>query len=430
MGSIRGVSDLASYREVLRGNVLVITLNNIIRQLTLFVTFPFFSLYIRALGGSNRVIGLVNALRPLSYMFLYPIAGSIADMHGRVKAMVFSMYLGASLFLLFVFAPDWRFLALAVLLGGVRVIQFPASSALLADSMPREVRGRGYALVTALPSFVGILSPFIGGYLIDLYGVERAMRLLYALTVAASALIATISLSFLRETLPNRTEEGPHLRHLIIDSYKGFIDTMKAMPRELRLYAIILILSFFSTGLSTPYWVVYAKDIIGLKPYEWGVVLTASSLIFSILTIPAGMIIDRYERRKIIALCLALSTLPILVFPLSRGFHQTLIILFPIAVANAFLFPAAGALMADMTPMEMRGRVMAALGRGMLFINYRGGGGGGPGMGFFLTIPSMLGFLLGGLIYEANPIYPWLILASTTALSSILSLLMRVEAGN
>ena len=65
---------MSSYREVLRGNVLIIMLSNVIRQLTLFVTFPFFSLYIRALGGSNRVIGLVNALRPLSYMFLYPLA--------------------------------------------------------------------------------------------------------------------------------------------------------------------------------------------------------------------------------------------------------------------------------------------------------------------------------------------------------------------
>jgi DHA1 family multidrug resistance protein-like MFS transporter len=421
---------LVSYSEVFRGNVLVITLNNVIRQLTLFVTFPFFSLYIRALGGSNRVIGLVNALRPLSYMFLYPLAGSVADTYGRVKAMVFSGYLGALLFLLYVFAPDWRFVALAVLLGGIRVLQFPASSALLADSMPREVRGRGYALVMALPSLIGVLSPFIGGYLISFYGVEKAMRLLYALTAAASALIATISLRFLKETLPSTYGRGLRLRELLIDSYRGFIDTLRAMPRGLRLYAVILILGFFSTGLSTPYWVIYAKDVIGLSPYEWGVILTASSLIFSTLILPAGMIIDRYERRKIITLCLALSTLPILAFPFSKGFFQTFLILLPIAVANAFLFPAAGALMADMTPKEMRGRVMAALGRGMLFINYRGGGGGGPGMGFFLTIPSISGFLLGGLIYEANPLYPWLILASTTAISALLSLLLRVEAGN
>jgi len=418
---------MASYREVLRGNVLVIMLSNIIRQLTLFVTFPFFSLYIRALGGSNRVIGLVNALRPLSYMFLYPLAGGVADAYGRVKAMVFSGYLGVLIFLLYALAPDWRFLAAVVLLAGIRVIQFPASSALLADSMPREIRGRGYAVVTALPSFVGILSPFIGGYLISLYGVERAMRLLYILTAIASGVIATLSLRFLRETLPRRGRDLKIWR-LLIDSYRDFIAVILNLPRSLKIYALILVLSTFSLGLSTPYWVVYAKDVIGLKPYEWGVILTMLSLVYSILTLPAGLIIDRYERRRIIALCLAVAVAPILAFPFSRGFYQTLLTMLPIAVVNAFLFPAAGALMADMTPREMRGGVMAALGRGMLIINYRGGGGGGPGMGFFLTIPSILGFLLGGLIYEVNPLYPWLILASTTLVNAVLALMLRSES--
>ena len=418
---------MASYKEVLRGNVLIITLNNIIRQLTLFVTFPFFSLYIRALGGSNRVIGLVNALRPLSYMFLYPLAGGIADTYGRVKAIILSGYLGIPIFLLYAIAPDWRILAAAVLIAGIRVIQFPASSAILADSMPREVRGRGYAIVTSLPSLVGILSPFIGGYLISLYGVERAMRLLYVLAAAASGLIATISLRFLKETLPPRRRNIDPKR-LLIDSYRDFMEVIRGLPRGLKLYAIILVLSTFSLGLSTPYWVVYARDVIGLKPYEWGVILTMLSLIYSILTLPAGLVIDRYERRKIIALCLAVAVAPILAFPFSRGFYQTLLTMLPIAIVNAFLFPAAGALMADMTPREMRGRVMAALGRGMLIINYRGGGGGGPGMGFFLTIPSILGFLLGGLIYEVNPLYPWLILSSTTLVNAVLALMLRGES--
>ncbi|NIP36208.1 MAG: MFS transporter, partial [Thermoplasmata archaeon] len=71
-------------REVLRGNVLVITMGTVIRQLSLFITFPFFSLYVRALGGSMVDIGIVNALRPVAAMFIYPIAGALADSYSRV----------------------------------------------------------------------------------------------------------------------------------------------------------------------------------------------------------------------------------------------------------------------------------------------------------------------------------------------------------
>lgn len=64
--------------------------------------------------------------------------------------------------------------------------------------------------------------------------------------------------------------------------------------------------------------------------------------------------------------------------------------------------------MSHSVPSEKRGRVMSALGQGMLFINTRGGGAGGPGMGTLLTIPSIIGAILGGLVYTYNPDILWL----------------------
>ena len=150
---------LSSMREVLRGNVLVLTLGTVIRQLSLFMTFPFFSLYVVALGGSIVDIGLVNALRPLAAMFIYPVAGALADNYGRVKILVATGLLNAALYSVYMLAPDWRFLAAANFLNGLLVFSFPASSALLADSLDPGLRGRGFAAITGIPGLVGILSP-------------------------------------------------------------------------------------------------------------------------------------------------------------------------------------------------------------------------------------------------------------------------------
>lgn len=414
---------MASMREVLRGNVLVLMLGTVIRQLSLFITFPYFSLYIRALGGSNVVIGQVNALRPLAAMFIYPIAGALADSYGRVKIIVAMGYLNAALYLLYMLAPDWRFLAAATLLNGLLVFSFPASSALLADSLPSELRGRGFAAITAIPGFVGILSPFIGGYLITVYGVERAMRLLYAVTVVATALIATMNLKFLRETLtrPDGAHQG--LTSVIRGSYSGLWETLRWMPRSLRVYGLVLVLGLFFNSLTGPYWVVYGTDLIGMSGFEWGSLLLVANLVQVFLSLPAGALIDRYDKRKTLALALVLSTLPVLAFPFCGTFLGTLLVFVPLAVANAFMLPAAGALMADMVPPERRGRTMAALGRGMISVNYRGGGGGGPGMGFILTFPTVIGFLIGGYVYNTGPSIPWLLLGGALALSALLSVL-------
>ena len=61
---------------------------------------------------------------------------------------------------------------------------------------------------------------------------------------------------------------------------------------------------------------------------------------------------------------------------------------------------------------------MAAIGQGALFSNMRGGGGGGPGMGAVLTIPAIMGSLLGGFIYQASPRLPWFLMGAAMLVSA------------
>jgi len=72
---------------------------------------------------------------------------------------------------------------------------------------------------------------------------------------------------------------------------------------------------------------------------------------------------------------------------------------------DCFLSSGAPAFMAHSVSTDKRGRVMAALGQGMLFVNTRGGSGG-PGMGAVLAIPSVLGSILGGFVYTYNSALP------------------------
>ncbi|NIP36210.1 MAG: MFS transporter, partial [Thermoplasmata archaeon] len=52
---------------------------------------------------------------------------------------------------------------------------------------------------------------------------------------------------------------------------------------------------------------IYAKDVLGVSALGWGSLLTLSTVIRVLLSIPAGGIIDRYDKRRIAVLALALS---------------------------------------------------------------------------------------------------------------------------
>ncbi|MFO7916701.1 MAG: hypothetical protein R6V13_01305 [Anaerolineae bacterium] len=114
-------------------------------------------------------------------------------------------------------------------------------------------------------------------------------------------------------------------------------------------------------------------------------------------------------------------TLPL--FVLSETFLHVLLIRSVIGIVNAFFVPACSALMADMVPKELRGRVMAALGRGTVMIGASSGGTGGPGVGFLMTLPIMLSSLTGGYLYDWHPAYPWLFVVVATLISLLLSVL-------
>jgi MFS family permease len=406
----------------MRGNLLIFTIGDSLRQLSMFITFPFFSLYVQALGGSMVEIGIVNSLRPLTALFAYPIAGYLAHRYSRIKVIAATIYLTAPFWLIYVFAQDWRGLALGNLMLGLMTFYFPAANSLMADSIPPDKRGLAYSLWWAIPSAVGILSPYIGGYLTTRYGVVPAMRFLYVLTFVVSITNGTMNLKFMKEPPREEREEGnPGVLRMLVDSYRDMLAVLAWLPRGLKAFAVMLVLGFFFNNMMASYWVIYSVEALGMTKLQWGAVLLIAAVVNVVLLLPAGMIVDRIGTKRTLTVALAAAAIPLLLFPFSRGFWDVTLIFVALTTANSVLTSGAPALMAQMVPSEMRGRVMAALGQGMLVINLRGSAGGGPGMGAVLAIPSILGALVGGYVYEYSPTLPWLLMGAAMLLSALIN---------
>ena len=81
--------------------------------------------------------------RPLAGLVMFPIGGYTADHARRVRLVVLGSCLSAAIVLIYTLAPSWEVLAVAALLQGFVVFQLPARSALIADSLLPEDRGRG-----------------------------------------------------------------------------------------------------------------------------------------------------------------------------------------------------------------------------------------------------------------------------------------------
>jgi len=405
---------------MLRGNLFWLVVCQCIWQFTTNIPRPYLPLYIENLGGSPADIGLVNSASAIAGLFLYPLGGYIADKSGRVKLVSLATFGYAFSFLPFAFAPHWEWLAFASFFQNLVLFYAPILTVLMADSMKAGSRGQGFALAISLPAALGVISPFIGGYLVDAWGIVPAMQFIYNIGFGADVLVALIRIFTLKETLdPTKVEklDFRNVPKLLKNSYLSFIETVRWMPDLIRALALMQMLQVFFNGIAGAFWIVYATSLLGITATTWGVTSAIQGGTRLVLAQWSGKLLDRFGKRRLLIPFMFLVPLyPLMFIYFVKDFAGLAVMVFMMAVGNAFLMPGFQSLLADAVPKDRRGRVTSAVGGGNFFIDVRNTGMGG---GMLLFVPMAVAQILGGVLYESDPTLPFYIMSAGMAIVAV-----------
>ncbi len=409
----------------MRGNILVMTICESMWRISSDVIWPFLSLYVLFLGGKYETIGQVMALGNIASMILYPLGGYIADYQGRIRLIGYMTFGYAASFLIPALTNNWQWLAVGMFAQSFVSFYFPAMQALRADSLPPSQRGIGFATTMAIPSAVGIASPMIGGWLIERLGMGPAIHGLYFLGFAVGLVVAFIRLRLLKETVerPGQIEFSFRMiPGLLVSSYRSVLETLKDIPRGLLRLSLLISVCLFSVSLVSPFWIVRAREAVGVTTQQWGTMMLITGAINVAISIPAGGLVDRLSKRWVVGLCLIVGSAPTLLFLRCGSFNQLILLSVAATLTNVFLNPAFQAIFADMTPREKRGRIMASFGVGGIWL--MGGAWGGGVLGIIMTT---MGTFLSGYVYNHDSSLPWYILSGVLVTMGILFILLVKE---
>jgi len=417
---------LAGSLSFMKGNVLTLTICSILWRVSIDIIWPFLALYIMALGGEYETVGQVMAIGNLASLLLYPLGGYIADYQGRIKLMAYMTYVYSFTFLIFVFTDTWVWVAVGMFAQSLITFYIPAMQALMADSLPPNQRGIGFAATMAIPSAFGIASPIIGGWLIDTLGIKPAVKGLYLLGFFVALLVATLRLKFLNETLRPRESVKITLGSipgLLLRSYHDIVTMVREAPRRLIILSLLVSGCTFAVSLVSPFWIIRAKETIGLSTADWGVILLVNGVINVLLSLPAGGFVDRHSKRFVAGFALIFGAIPVYLFLYATSFWQVATLGALMTLPNTFLNPSFQAMFTDMVPREKRGRMIAALGGGGVWLM-----GGAWGTGVIAMLSITAGSLLSGYVYRLNSMLPWMVLSASLVLLGILFLTQIKES--
>ncbi len=338
-------------------NVVVIALSWTMMRPFGAATRTYFALYFLEFGADPARIGLITMAGSLTVAISRLIGGYLADAVGRKRLIVSMTAVYAFASLLYALARDWTWILAAEVISSATLLYQPAIAAILADSLPSEVRGRGISAARTAATLSSLAGPPLAAFLVGRMDLVPAVRLLYAARSAAVLAAAVVRMT-LTETL-RLEERRPISLRSILEDYRRAVIWLKG---DLGRLIAVNSAAMGSYSLAEPFIQIFAVKEIGIDPELWGLISTVvrAEILASINL--SGYIADKLGRNISLALGYGSGAAGMLMLLMSPPGSGAWVLVSQLVYAAFASWPARFALFADLTPAETRGRLTAVRG--------------------------------------------------------------------
>ena len=313
--------------------------------------------YLQAVGATVFVIGLYDALRTLlGAIYAYP-GGVLADRWGHRHAFIVFNVVSIVGYALVLLIPNW---------GGVIAGMFfflswscfslPATFSLVGAALEANRHSMGVGVQMVIRRLPMMISPIIGGILIDQFGIFGGVRIALIVSILLSAMAILVQ-RLLREHSNDRARDvvatAVHLKRWTFwQSVSGF----SAPMRRLLLSDILV---RFCERVPYAWVVIFAMDYIGVSGAQVGVLTAIEMLAATLCIIPTSHFADRYRREPFVIATFVMFTLFPISLLMSRSF-SALVIAFTIRGLKEFGDTSRKALIIGYSDPERRGQMIGA----------------------------------------------------------------------
>jgi MFS family permease len=275
--------------------------------------------YLETLGASALVIGLFDALRTLlGAIYAYP-GGIVVDRWGHRRAFLIFNIISIVGYIVVLLVPHWS----AVLAGMFLFLSWscfslPATFSLVAASLSANRYGMGIGVQSIIKRIPMMVSPILGGILIDRFGVIAGVRLGLLMSILFSG--ATILVQRRLQDEPAPAVASPERWN--------FRQSIQGLNEPIRRLLTSDILVRFCERLPYAWVVIFAMDYIGVTAKQVGVLTLVEVATASLCILPTSYFADKTQREPFVLLTFIMFTLFPISLLLSRNFNMLLVAFF------------------------------------------------------------------------------------------------------
>lgn len=344
--------------------------------------------YLRdSLGFGEATVTRVGAVFLLTEALLRAPMGLLSDHIGRRRLMIIGPFVTIWTAVCTLFVPqlfetkglqELAYIALRGLDGIGAAMLWPAAFAAIGDCVEEKDRASAMSFLNFTYMFGIALGPLAGGLANDLTGAKTASFYLVAVLFAATVVINYLFYPRDHKSIPAHHEEASQFQ------IRALASAVKLVPG----YLLLAFVVFLGTGLIMLLVKLFAMDEYGMSETQFGTLLLLPAIIMAILALPIGRWADKMGRVRAVRLGLWAGS--IAMWAIATQSNKFIVMTAAGVAAVSFLLaiPAWLAELSEIDP-KQRGVILGAAGTAQ-------------GLG------SIVGALLGGILYEKVPLQFWI----------------------
>ena len=313
--------------------------------------------YLQVVGATVFVIGLYDALRTLlGAIYAYP-GGIIVDHGGHRRAFIIFNLISIAGYVLVLLVPHWG----AVIAGMFLFLSWtcfslPASLSLVGAALEANRHSMGVGMQMVVRRLPMMISPILGGILIDHFGIVGGVRL--ALIVSILLSVSTIFAQRLLSEQSNGQARGKVETAVNLKRWM-FWRSLRDFNTPMRRLLLSDILVRFCERIPYAWVVIFAMDYIGMSGQQVGVLTAIEMFVAMLCIIPTSHFADKYRREPFVIATFIMFTLFPIALLMSRSF-SALVIAFMIRGLKEFGDTSRKALIIGYSEPERRGQMIGA----------------------------------------------------------------------